>query len=98
MYAVINAAYLVIPCSCFVVVYTRAVYDYCSFWPLECHPLFAFIAGCHLHAQHSADQCQCAGTGTTGAGPPSAAAPGHDRLPGTCWARSELLISPHIAN
>lgn len=90
MYAVINAAYLVIPCSCF-------IYLIFLLFTLML-PRFALVAGCHLHTQHSADQCQRSGTGTTGAGPPSAAAPGHDRLPGTCWAQSELHISPHIAN
>lgn len=51
---------------------------------------FPFAAGCHLHSEHTTDQCWCSGTSTTRARPPSAAAPGHERLPGTSRSHSEF--------
>lgn len=57
--------------------------------------LAAFAAGCHLHSEHTTDQCQCSGAGTARAESPSATAPGHEKLPGTSWPHSESLIAGH---
>ena len=58
--------------------------------------LFAFAAGRHLHSEHTTDQLQCSGAGATGAVQPSAAAPGHERLPGASRPHSESVTSAHI--
>lgn len=55
--------------------------------------LFAFSAGCRLHSEHTTDQRRCSGAGTARAEPPSAAAAGHERLPGTSRPHSESLTS-----
>lgn len=51
-----------------------------------------------MHSEHTTDQCQRSGGGATREGPPSAAAPGHEGLPGTSRAHSQLVISPCIVH
>lgn len=56
-----------------------------------CFFVFPCVAGCRLHSEHPADQCQRPGSGTTGEGSPSAAAGGHGKLLGALRSHSESL-------
>uniref|UniRef100_A0AAQ4RK22 Folylpolyglutamate synthase n=1 Tax=Gasterosteus aculeatus aculeatus TaxID=481459 RepID=A0AAQ4RK22_GASAC len=53
---------------------------------------FPFAAGCHLHFEHTTNQCQFSGAGPKRAEQPSAAAAGHEGLPGTLRPHSESLF------
>lgn len=47
--------------------------------------------GCHLHPEHTTNQCQCPGAGTPRASSPPSPAPGHEELPAAFRPHGKIL-------